>query len=305
LMSCADIALYEAKKDGSGSYRLFTEAMEIEVRERVNVSNELRDALDRGELFLEYQPQVDLKSCRITGVEALVRWEHRERGTLQAAQFVPPAEQTGLILHVDRWVLREACRQGREWLDAGITIDRIAVNVSALHFKRARELERDVLGVLSETGFPSKHLELELTETGIMAASLEQDGVLTRLRQHGVSLSIDDFGTGYCSLDYLRRYPADRVKIAKAFTAQITSDPGSATIVAATTSLASQLGMVAIAEGIETAEQLEKVSECLCPEGQGIYFAEPLGPNVIAPLLRLGTIGDLPLKSAGTRNTPI
>ena len=292
LMSYADMALYQAKREDGSSCKLFTDAMDIEVRERVNSNTELREALDRGELFLEYQPQVDIESRRITGVEALVRWRHRDRGVLEAAQFVPLAERTGLLLHIDRWVLREACRQGREWLDAGISIDRIAVNISALHFKRARELERDVLSALSETGFPSEFLELELTETGVMAASCEQDGVLAQLRQQGIRLSIDDFGTGYCSLDYLRRYPADRVKIARAFIAPIVSDPGSATIVKAITALAFQLGMVPIAEGIETADQLEKVSECFCPEGQGLYFSKPLDLNALTPLLRQGTITD-------------
>lgn len=292
LMSYADIALYQAKKDDRGSHKLFTEVMDTEIRDRVSVNAELREALDTDQLYLEYQPQVNIQSRRITGVETLVRWRHPQRGVLEAAQFVPLAERTGLLLPIDRWVLREACRQGRAWLDAGISLDRLAVNISAQHFKRARELERDILGALSETGFPPECLELELTETGVMAASREQDGVLSQLRQQGIRLSIDDFGTGYCSLDYLRRYPADRVKIASAFITQIVSDPGSATIVRAITALANELGMVPIAEGIETADQLEKVKECLCPEGQGFYFARPLGLNAITPLLQRGRILD-------------
>ena len=290
LMSYADIALYHAKRDDRASCQFFTEEMDTEIRDRVSVNAELRTALDVGQLYLEYQPQVDIQSRRITGVEALVRWRHPERGVLEAAQFVPLAERTGLLLPIDRWVLREACRQGRAWLDAGIAVDRIAVNISALHFKRARELERDVLSALSETGFPPESLELELTETGVMAATSDHDRVLSRLREHGIRLAIDDFGTGYCSLDYLRRYPADRVKIASTFITHIASDAGSATIVKAITALANQLGMVPIAEGIETAEQLMGVTECSCPEGQGFYFARPLGLNAITLLLRRGTI---------------
>jgi diguanylate cyclase (GGDEF)-like protein len=292
LVSYADIALYHAKRDDRGSCKFFTEEMDTEIRDRVSVNAELRAALDTGQLYLEYQPQVDIQSRRITGVEALVRWRHPERGVLEAAQFIPLAERTGLLLPIDRWVLREACRQGRAWLDAGIVLNRIAVNISALHFKRARELERDVLNALSETGFPPESLELELTETGVMAATSDHDGVLSRLRQHGIRLAIDDFGTGYCSLDYLRRYPADRVKIASTFITHIALDAGSATIVKAITALANQLGMVPIAEGIETAEQLKWVTECSCPEGQGFYFARPLGLNAITPLLRRGTILD-------------
>lgn len=290
LMSYADIALYHAKCDDRANCQFFTEEMDTEIRDRVSVNAELRTALDAGQLYLEYQPQVDIQSRQITGVEALVRWRHPERGALDAAQFVPLAERTGLLLPIDRWVLREACRQGRAWLDAGVVVDRIAVNISALHFKRARELERDVLDALSETGFPPECLELELTETGVMAATFDHDGVLSRLRQHGVRLAIDDFGTGYCSLDYLRRYPADRVKIASTFITHIASDAGSATIVKAITALANQLGMVPIAEGIETAEQLKAVTECSCPEGQGFYFSRPLGLKAITPLLRRGKI---------------
>ncbi len=209
-----------------------------------------------------------------------------------------------MLVQIDRWVIREACRQGKAWLDAGIAPDRIAVNVSALHFTRPRDLERDILAALTDTGLPPERLEIELTESGLMAASTEQEGVLSELRQKGVSLAIDDFGTGYCSLDYLRRYPADRVKIARAFVAQIGSDPGSAVIVKAIASLSRELGMVAIAEGIETPEQLQIVKECMCPEAQGFFFSVPLSPRTIFPLLRQGTIIDAPTIEAKSREAP-
>jgi diguanylate cyclase (GGDEF)-like protein len=293
LLSYADIALYQAKRDERGSCKLFTEVMDTEIRERVNVCSELREAIDNGQMLLEYQPQVDLGSRRIIGIEVLLRWRHPERGLLDAEEFVPLAERTGILLPLDRWVIRETCRQGRAWLDDGIAVPRLAVNISALHFKRAHELERNIQHALNETGFPAQLFELELTETGVMAASTEQDGVLTRLRDHGIKLAIDDFGTGYCSLDYLRRYPADRVKIARAFITQIVTDPGSEAIVRAITALAGQLGMAPIAEGIETEDQLQKVQECGCFEGQGFYFAKPLGLNAITPILQRGLLPEV------------
>ena len=163
--------------------------------------------------------------------------------------------------------------------------------MSALHFRRATDLERDVFAVLADTGFPAERLEIELTGSGLMAASGEQEGVLSQLRQKGVSIAIDDFGTGYSSLDYLRRYPADRVKIAKEFTAQIGSDSGSASIVKAIAALARELGMVALAEGIENSEQLGIVEACMCPEAQGFYFSRPLVAREIFSMLRRGRIG--------------
>lgn len=292
LLSYADIALYHAKNDVRGSYKLFTEEMEVGVRERVTLNAELRQALECRQLFLEYQPQVEIKTGRITGVEALVRWRHPERGVLDAAEFIPAAEQSGLLVPIDRWVLREACRQGQSWVKAGIAPSRIAINMSALHFRRATDLERDVFAVLADTGFPAERLEIELTESGLMAASGEQEGVLSQLRQKGVSIAIDDFGTGYSSLDYLRRYPADRVKIAKEFTAEIGSDPGSVSIVKAIAALARELGMVALAEGIENSEQLGIVEACMCPEAQGFYFSRPLVARKIFSILQRGRIGD-------------
>jgi EAL domain-containing protein (putative c-di-GMP-specific phosphodiesterase class I) len=217
---------------------------------------------------------------------------------VQAGEFIPTAERTGLIVAIDRWVLREACRQGKAWLDAGVAPDRIAVNMSALHFKRALELEGDILGTLADTGLPPERLEIELTESGVMAASGEQNGVFSRLRRKGIKLAIDDFGTGYSSLDYLRRYPADRLKIPKAFIVEIISDPSSILIVKAITALSRQLGMSAIAEGIETSRQLEMLEACSCPEAQGFYFARPLGAKDILPLLQQGKIVEQPKEAA-------
>lgn len=250
------------------------------------MSAELREAIASGQLFLEYQPQIDAETGQIIGVEALARWRHPRRGVLSPGDFIPVAETTGLIVPIDRWAKREACRQGKAWLDDGIPPIIISVNVSGAQFKRALELEKDVAVVLAGSGLPPQLLELELTETVLMEASREHNDVLVRLRQSGVRLAIDDFGTGYSSLDYLRRFPVDRVKVAQEFVRLIASDPGSAAIVKATIGLARELGMVAIAEGVETVEQFDLLKAWGCRQMQGYYFARPLAPEDLSTLLR-------------------
>jgi diguanylate cyclase (GGDEF)-like protein/PAS domain S-box-containing protein len=290
LMSQADVALYRAKGEGRGDYRFFTDAMDTEVQTRVTVSGELRQAIAGGQLFLVYQPQVEMETGRITGVEALVRWRHPERGVLGPGEFVSVAEKSGLILGLGHWVLLEACRRAKAWLDAGIAPGRVAVNLSGVQFKRPIELEKDITAVLAETGFPPSMLELELTETVLMEASLEHNDVLLRLRRSGITLAIDDFGTGYSSLDYLRRFPADRIKIAQNFVGRITTVPGNAAIVKATIGLARELGMMVIAEGVDSDEQLSLLRGWGCRDAQGFYFSEPLDRVDIEPLLRRGKI---------------
>ncbi len=290
LLAHADVALYRAKADGGAEYRFFTNAMDAEVRTRVRMSAELREAIASGQLFLHYQPQVEAQTGRIIGVEALVRWNHPRRGVLSPGEFIQVAETAGLSVALDRWVKREACGQGRDWLDADIEPVVISVNVSGAQFKRPIELENDVALVLELSGLPPHLLELELTETVLMEASHDHNEVLARLRKRGVRLAIDDFGTGYSSLDYLRRYPADRVKIAQDFVRQIAFDPGSAAIVRATIALTRELGMVAIAEGVETREQFELLKAWGCTQVQGFYFAKPLAPEDILPLLLRGRI---------------
>lgn len=290
ILSNADIALYRAKSEERGSYRFFTEAMDTEVRARVTLSGELRNAIEAGELCLDYQPQVELDTGRIVGVEALVRWRHPDRGVLGPGEFIPVAEQTGLIVAIDRWVLREACRQGKAWLDEGIAPDTIGLNMSAIYLKRAAEVEQQILATLAETGLPPERIEIEITESGLMAASREHEAALSRLREKGVKLAIDDFGTGYSSLDYLRRFPATRLKIAQVFVAQIVTDPGSEAIMRAVVGLARELGMASIAEGVETEKQLAVVKACGCPEVQGYYFSKPLSAEDMRPLLKLGKI---------------
>jgi diguanylate cyclase (GGDEF)-like protein len=286
LLSHADVALYCAKCDGRGRYRFFTAAMDEDVRSRVLMSSELRQAIASDQLFLCFQPQFEIETSRLIGLEALVRWRHPERGVLAPREFIPVAENTGLIVPLGRWVLREACRQGKAWLDAGGLSVSIAVNVSAWQFKMAHELEQDIASSLASSGFPAESLELELTETGLMEASLEHRDCLSRLRKTGIRFAIDDFGTGYSSLDYLRRYPADRVKIAQEFVKSVSVDPESAVIVKAIIGLSQDLGMVAIAEGVETGEQLELLKAWGCREAQGYYFARPLPPQEAWSLLQ-------------------
>ena len=259
--------------------------MDSEIRTRVTLGSELREGIAARQLFLEYQPQVDIATGRITGVEALVRWRHPTQGALEPSLFIPVAEKSGLIATLGHWVLREACCQAKAWLDAGIALEVIAVNLSAVQFKRAFELEREIAIILAETGLPPCKLELELTETVLMAASREHNDVLQRLRESGIRLAIDDFGVGYSSIDYLRRFPANRIKIAQAFVGQIAIEPGSAAIVKATIGLARELGMIVVAEGIRSAEQLELLKAWGCPEGQGFYFVRPLAAKDVALLL--------------------
>ncbi len=291
LLSRADIALYRAKSEGTAGYEFHTDAMDNETRTRVMLSAELREGINAGQLFLVYQPQVEIATRCITGVEALVRWRHPKHGVLKPDLFIPIAERTGLIAALGHWVMREACRRAKEWIEAGINFDVLAVNLSGVQFKRAYELEKTIGDVLAETGMPARKLELELTETVLMTTSIEHNDVLNRLRQIGVRLALDDFGVGYSSLDYLRRFPVDRIKIAGVFVAQITTETGSAAIVKATLGLARELGIRVIAEGIETPAQLECLRSWGCLEGQGDYFAKPCSVGDLMPLLKSGRIG--------------
>jgi diguanylate cyclase (GGDEF)-like protein/PAS domain S-box-containing protein len=290
LLSHADVALYRAKAEGRDCYRFFTNAMDREVKQRVTLGTELRDAIDLGQLFLLYQPQVALKDGAITGVEALVRWHHPRRGMLGPDLFIPIAEQIGIIARLGRWVLFAACRQARIWLESGIAPSRITVNVSALQFRAALALEADVAAALAETGLPAAMLELELTESVLMEGSREHHEVIGRFRSAGITMAIDDFGTGYSSLEYLRRFPSNRIKIAQNFVTNLESSPGDAAIVRATIGLARELGMNVIAEGARTKEQCELLISWGCAEGQGFYFAPPLSSDEATAALRVGQI---------------
>jgi diguanylate cyclase (GGDEF)-like protein/PAS domain S-box-containing protein len=288
LLSHADVALYRSKAEGRGIFRFFTPAMDRQVRARVTLGYELREAIARNQLFLVYQPQVDAATGRVTGIEALVRWRHPTRGVLTPGYFIPVAEATGTIAMLGHFVLWQACRQAKDWLDAGCAMSRIAVNISALEFKTPAVLEANILAALAATGLPPHLLELELTESVLMVASREHDTILLRLRELGLKLAIDDFGTGYSSLDYLRRFPADHIKISQTFTKHIESGAGDASIVRAIIGLAHELTIDVIVEGVETRSQLELLQSWNCGEVQGYYFARPMAAAAIASLLCQG-----------------
>ena len=299
LLSQADEALYRAKSEAKGTYRFFTDEMDKEVQVRVALKTELREAIDSDQLILMYQPQVNIDTNRIIGLEALVRWQHPKRGLIMPDEFIPAAEKSGLIVPLGRWVLQRACRQMKEWLDAGIAPPLIAVNVSGQQFKRSLELENEIGAILAETALPPKLLELEITESVFMEASQEHDDVLMRLRKSGIRISIDDFGTGYSSLSYLGRFPVDRIKIEKSFMLDLTPTSPNAKIIRAAISLAHELTLDAIIEGVETADQVELLKSWDCHKAQGLYFSKPLPATEITRLLRVPKI--FPARSAPTR----
>ncbi len=281
LLAHADVALYRAKLEGRHTYRFFTEAMDTEVRKRVALTSELQAGIAAGQLFLAYQPQVDMETSRLIGLEALVRWNHPTRGVLLPSEFLPAAERSGLIVTLGNWVLHAACRQARQWLDSGVAVPSIAVNVSALQFKAPLALENEIVAALEETGLPPTTLEIEMTETALMRTSGGHDNVVERLRARGLKIAIDDFGTGYSSLLYLRRFPVDRIKIAQEFVQGIGIEPNDTAIVKAAIGLAHELGIEVLAEGVETAEQLRLLHQWGCRQAQGFYFAGPMSPEEI------------------------
>jgi diguanylate cyclase (GGDEF)-like protein/PAS domain S-box-containing protein len=290
LLAHADVALYRAKADGRGTYRFYTDAMDAEVRERVTMDTELGEALESGQFFLVYQPQVNIETGRIVGLEALVRWHHPTRGVLEPKSFLAAAEKSGAIVELGRFVKSEACRQMKRWLDAGIAPPLISVNVSGVQFKAPLELENGIATILAETGLAPQLLELELTESVLMEASLAHRSVLLRLREMGLRLAIDDFGTGYSSLDRLRRFRVDRIKIPESFIAEICTNSSDASIVRASFGLARELDIEVVAEGVENAAQLALLKTWGCRIVQGYYFSEPLGLSEATSALHLGFI---------------
>jgi diguanylate cyclase (GGDEF)-like protein/PAS domain S-box-containing protein len=290
LLAHADVALYRAKSEGRHAYRFFTGAMDAEVRERVALTSELQAGIAADQLFLMYQPQVDMESTRLIGLEALVRWNHPVRGELSPDEFLPAAERSGLIVTLGNWVLKAACQQAQKWQESGVALPPLAINVSALQFKAPRELEREIEAALAETGLRPGALEIEMTETALMGTSSGPENVVERLRTRGLRIAIDDFGTGYSSLLYLRRFPVDRIKIAQEFVKDIVADPNDTVIVKAAIGLARELGIGVIAEGVETAEQVKLLHEWGCRQAQGFYFAAPMRAEDVLPLLRSGSI---------------
>jgi diguanylate cyclase (GGDEF)-like protein/PAS domain S-box-containing protein len=271
----ADAAMYEAKENGRNSFQFFKQVMNIRAMERQFFESGLRRALKRGEFLLHYQPIINLTTGEVTGAEALIRWPHPERGLIPPAQFVPIAEDCGLILPIGQWVLRKACKQARAWMDAGLRPIHISVNISALEFRAANFLE-GVNTILRDTRLDPHCLELEITESVLMKHAESTANVLQALKTMGVQLVVDDFGTGYSSLSHLNRFPIDVLKIDQSFVKDICSNPDQATIVSAVISMGKSLKKRVIAEGIETKEQLESLRAWGCEEGQGYFFNRPM-----------------------------
>jgi diguanylate cyclase (GGDEF)-like protein len=287
LIKNADTAMYQAKEHDPQSHRFFEPAMNDGAVERQWIEAGLRRALARHEFALQYQPKIDLRIGGIVGVEALLRWTHPIRGPVSPAQFIPIAEDCGLIVSIGHWVLTEACRQARAWIDAGLPKTSIAVNVSAMEFRGARFLER-VFAILDDTGLDPGALELELTESVLMKNATASVSVLNALRTKGVRLAIDDFGTGYSSLSYLRKLPIDALKIDQSFVHQLTAVSDEAAIVTAVIHMGRSLGLRVVAEGVETREELAFLRAHDCDEAQGYYFSRPVRPEQFGRLLQGG-----------------
>ncbi len=287
LLVNAETAMYRAKDMGRNTFQFYAAEMNALVNERLTMESWLRRALERGELLLHYQPKVDLRSNRITGAEALIRWQHPKLGMVSPAKFIPLAEQTGLIVPIGEWVLRTACMQNRAWQEAGLPPITVAVNISARQF-REKGLVNSVADILRETGLAPQFLELEVTEGVIMHDVQEVVVVLQKLKSMGVMLSIDDFGTGYSSLSYLKRFPVDRLKIDQSFIKDVTSDPENAAIAQAVITLGHSLNLKVTAEGVETREQLQFLRDHQCDEKQGYLFSKPLPVEEFGKLLQEG-----------------
>jgi diguanylate cyclase (GGDEF)-like protein/PAS domain S-box-containing protein len=285
LIEHADIAMYRAKKLGRNNFQFYTPAMNEESLERVRIESALHNALERNEFVLHYQPQVDLKTGQIVGMEALIRWKHPELGMVPPSRFVGVAEDTGLIVPIGAWVMRTACAQNKAWQDAGLGKLRVAVNLSARQFSAA-DLLPGIEAALNDTGLDPSCLELELTESLFMSDITPAVELLHRMKSFGVKLSIDDFGTGYSSLSYLSRFPIDVLKIDRSFVADITHDANDAAIVDSIIALAHNLRLSVIAEGVETADQLDYLRHQGCDEMQGYYFSRPLPAHEFEQLLR-------------------
>jgi diguanylate cyclase (GGDEF)-like protein/PAS domain S-box-containing protein len=280
----ADIAMYRAKDMGRNTYQFYQPEMNASVGARMDVERRLRRALRDSEFLLHYQPQVDLRTGEIVGMEALVRWMDPEFGLVSPGAFIPVAEECGLIGPLSEWVLREACRQNKAWQDEGLPPARMSVNLSARQFQQ-RDIRVLVTSVLAETGLAPHYLEIELTESAIMHNGEDTVTTLSELAALGISIAIDDFGTGYSSLSYLKRFPVDRLKIDRSFVADIGSPGGNETITSAIIALAHSLELRVIAEGVETAAQLDFLVARDCDEMQGFFFSQPLPASEIPSLL--------------------
>jgi diguanylate cyclase (GGDEF)-like protein/PAS domain S-box-containing protein len=287
LIRHADLAMYRAKSGGGNGFSFFAPEMNQRAQNALELESDLRQALSRGEFCLRFQPKVSLANGRIIGCEALVRWNHPQRGMVSPADFIPLAEETGLIVPLGTWVLKEACRQNKAWQDEGRFSMRVAVNISARQFRNG-DLSQLIQQILEETRLDPQWLEVELTESMIMNDPDQAVSIMTDLKRIGIHLSLDDFGTGYSSLAYLSRFPIDSLKIDKSFVNSLVTDPGSAMIATSIIALAHRMRLGVVAEGVETESQLGYLRRNGCDEMQGYYFSKPVSGLEIAELLRHG-----------------
>jgi diguanylate cyclase (GGDEF)-like protein/PAS domain S-box-containing protein len=284
LLKNADTAMYQAKDCGRNNYQFFKAEMNRHIFERQALENDLHRALERQEFTLHYQPKVNLRSGAIVGVEALLRWHHPTRRLIRPLRFISIAEDSGLIVPIGKWVLREGCRQAKMWQAAGLAPVRMAVNVSAVEL-RTKNFVAGVREILADTGLDARYLELEITEAFLMQDPLSTQTVLQELKDAGVQLALDDFGTGYSSLSCLKRFPIDTLKIDGSFVGNLTADAGDASIVSAVVNMGKSMDVCVVAEGVETSEQFAFLKHQRCPEAQGNYFFEPMNPEAVTALL--------------------
>jgi diguanylate cyclase (GGDEF)-like protein/PAS domain S-box-containing protein len=287
LIKNADTAMYQAKENGRQTYRFFTSAMNERAVARQFIEEGLRRALERNEFTLHYQPKINLKTGAITGAEALLRWTHPVQGPISPAQFIPVAEDCGLILPIGNWALREACKQAQAWRSTGLPLTAIAVNISAIEFRNEHFLE-GVFEILQDTGYDPRCLELELTESVLMKRAESTETILKALQAKGVRVAVDDFGTGYSSLSYLRKFSIDSLKIDQSFVRQITTSPDETSIVTAIINMAQSLNLRVVAEGVETQAEMLFLQAHNCEEAQGYYFSRPVPADQFAELLASG-----------------
>jgi diguanylate cyclase (GGDEF)-like protein/PAS domain S-box-containing protein len=293
LIKNADAAMFRAKQHGRNNVHFYTAELNTKVTDRLSLAADLHRALERNELFLNYQPQVDSRTGLIIGAEALIRWKHPVRGMVSPGLFIPVAEETGMILPIGAWVIETACAQAREWLRGETSLRTISVNVSVQQFMR-KDLVESLAKVIRIAQLDAGALELEVTESLIMNNADEFVATLKKLKDAGIKLAIDDFGTGYSSLNYLKRMPVDRLKVDQSFVRDINKDPESATVTEAIISLGHSLKLKVIAEGVESAEQLEFLRLRGCDEFQGYYFSRPIAAEQFTALLKKGRVQVLP-----------
>lgn len=290
LLKNADAAMYHVKEHGKNAFQFYSEEMNLKTSNRLALQNSLRHALERDELLLVYQPKVDIATMQLTGMEALLRWNHPERGLLAPDRFIPLAEETGLIINIGEWVLRTACRQLKEWEAQGVPLCKLAVNVSAVQFRK-HDFAESLFLILQEYEVNPELIELELTESAVMQDVEASVAVLKEFKRRGIRISIDDFGTGYSSLSFLKRFPIDSLKIDRSFIFNLTSSIDDSAIVTAIIAMALSLNLNIIAEGVETESQLAFLSERGCHEMQGYLFSVPLPAGEMAQLMLAGGSG--------------